>query len=202
MQAAVVPVSGLTALQGLRDGGRVQAGQRVLVIGASGGVGTYAVQIAKASGAHVTGVCSAAKADLVRSLGADEVLDYARDEVGDGVRRYDVVLDLAGNAPLGRLRRALAPKGTLVIAGGEGGGRVFGGIDRQLRARALSPFVPERLTSLLSRERAADLERLTELIETGAVTPSVERTYALEDAAEAMRHLVAGQARGKLAITI
>jgi NADPH:quinone reductase-like Zn-dependent oxidoreductase len=200
--AAVVPVSGLTALQGLRDVGRVEEGQRVLIIGASGGVGTYAVQLAKAFGAHVTAVCGTAKTDLVRSLGADEVLDYTRDDFADGTRRYDVILDMGGNSTLSRLRRALAPTGTLVIGGGEGGGKMIGGIDRQLRALALSPFVRQRLTTFLAKEQHAGLEALTELIEAGAVTPSIERTYSLDQAPDAMRHLVAGKARGKLAIII
>jgi len=201
-QAAVVPVSGLTALQGLRDVGRVEEGQRVLIIGASGGVGTYAVQLAKALGAHVTAVCGTAKTDLVRSIGADDVLDYTRDDFADGTRRYDVILDMAGNSTLSRLRRALAPTGTLVIGGGEGGGKMIGGIDRQLRALALSPFVGQRLTTFIAKEQHAGLEALTELIEAGAVTPSIERTYSLEQAPDAMRHLVAGEARGKLAIII
>ena len=201
-QAAVVPVSGLTALQGLRDAGRVQAGQSVLIVGASGGVGTYAVQIARAFGAEVTGVCSAAKADLVRSLGAEHVLDYTREDFADGSHRYDLILDIGGNASLSRLRRALAPRGTLVIVGGEGGDAWTGGLDRQLRALALSPFVRQRLTSFISKERYVDLERLTELIEAGAVTPSIDRTYPLREVADAMRHLEAGRARGKVAITI
>ena len=201
-QAAVVPVSGLTAIHGLRDAGRVEAGQRVLIIGASGGVGTYAVQLAKVSGADVTGVCSTAKTDLVRSLGADRVIDYTRDDFLDGSRRYDLILDIGGNSPLPRLRRALAPRGTLVIVGGEGGGKLTGGIDRQLRALALSLFVRQRLTMVVPKEHYADLERLTELIEAGALTPSVDRTYPLEQAADAMRHLDVGRARGKIAITI
>jgi len=201
-QAAVVPVSGLTAIQSLRDAGRVEAGQRVLIIGASGGVGTYAVQLAKAFGADATGVCSTSKTDLVRSLGADHVIDYTRDDFADGTQRYDLVLDIGGNSPLSRLRRALTPRGTLVIVGGEGGGKLTGGIDRQLRALALSLFVRQRLTMVVSKEHYADLERLTELIEAGAVTPSIDRTYPLEQAADAMRHLDAGRARGKVAITI
>jgi NADPH:quinone reductase-like Zn-dependent oxidoreductase len=201
-QAAVVPVSGLTALHGVRDSGRVQPGQRVLIIGASGGVGSYAVQLAKAFGADVTGVASTAKLGLVTALGAGRVLDYTSDDFADGSVRYDVILDLGGNASLSRLRRALAPRGTLVIVGGEGGGRLTGGIDRQLRAVVLSPFVRQRLTMVIPKEHYADLERLAELIEAGSVTPSIDRTYPLAQAAEAMRHLVAGRARGKIAITI
>jgi NADPH:quinone reductase-like Zn-dependent oxidoreductase len=200
-QAAVVPVSALTALQALTDAGRVGQGEKVLVIGASGGVGTYAVQLAKAFGAEVTGVCSTTKLDLVRSLGADHVIDYTRDDFADGVHRYDLILDIAGNPALSRLCRALAPTGTAVIAGGEDGGSLTGGIDRQLRALALSPFVRQRLTMITCKQRSRDLERLTDLIEAGKVTPSIDRTYALGQVPEAMRHLEAGKARGKVAIT-
>ncbi|MCW2942999.1 MAG: Alcohol dehydrogenase zinc-binding domain protein [Actinomycetia bacterium] len=201
-QAAVVAVSALTALQGLCDVGRLEQGEKVLVIGASGGVGTYAVQLAKAFGAEVTGVCSTTKLDLVRSLGADHVIDYTRDDFADGVHRYDLILDIAGNPALSRLRRALAPTGTAVIAGGEEGGSWTGGIDRQVRALALSRFVRQRLTSFICKERSSDLERLTELIEAGKVTPSIDRTYPLDQVPEAMRHLEAGKARGKVAITV
>jgi NADPH:quinone reductase-like Zn-dependent oxidoreductase len=201
-QAAVVPVSALTALQGLRDAGRIEHGQKVLIIGASGGVGTYAVQLARAFGAEVTGVCSTTKLDLVRSLGADHVIDYTRDDFGDGTRTYDLILDVAGNPALSRLRRALTPTGTAVIAGGEEGGNWTGGINRQLRAVALTPFVRQRLTSFMCKERSSDLERLTDLIEAGKVTPTIDRTYPLEGVPEAMRYLEAGKARGKVAITI
>jgi NADPH:quinone reductase-like Zn-dependent oxidoreductase len=170
-QAAVVAVSGLPALQGLRDKGRVEPGQKVLIIGASGGVGTYAVQLAKAFGAHVTGVCSTTKVDLVRSLGADHVIDYTRDDFAQGEQRYDVILDIGGIPSLSRLRRALAPKGTLVIVGGEAGGRWLGGNDRQLRALQLSRFVGQKLTTFISKENHQDLLVLTELIEAGKVTP-------------------------------
>jgi NADPH:quinone reductase-like Zn-dependent oxidoreductase len=197
-----VPVSALTALQGRRDAGRVEAGQRVLIIGASGGVGTYAVQRARAFGAEVTGVCSTTKVDLVRGLGAVHVIDYTREDFADGERRYDLILDIGGNAALTRLRRALTPRGTLVIVGGEAGGRWTGGFYRQLRAVALSPFVRQRLTMLASKERASDLEPLTELIEAGTVTPSIDRTYPLDRVPEAVRYLEAGHARGKIVITI
>lgn len=200
-QAAALAVSGLTALSGLTDVGRVERGQRVLITGASGGVGTYAVQIAKALGAEVTGVCSAAKADLVSALGADRVLDYAVDDFAADGPAYDLILDIAGNTPLGRLRRALRPDGTLVIVGGEQGGRLIGGVDRQLRAVALSPFVGQRLTTFIAKEHHSGLERLVELVDDGHIVPAVERTYALPDMPEAMRHLVAGNARGKLVIT-
>ena len=202
-QAAVVPMSALTALQALCDVGRLEPGQKVLIIGASGGVGSYAVQLAKAFGAEVTGVCSTAKLDLVRSLGADQVIDYTRDDFADGSHRYDLIIDIAGNHALSGLRRALTPTGTLVIVGGEEGGRWTGGIvERQLRARALSLFVRQRLTSCTCKERSSDLERLTELIEAGTVTPSIDRTYSLDQAPEAIRHLEAGRARGKVAITM
>ncbi|HEY2577747.1 MAG TPA: NAD(P)-dependent alcohol dehydrogenase [Streptosporangiaceae bacterium] len=200
-QAAAVPVSGLTALRGLLDVGHLQAGQHVLIIGASGGVGTFAVQIAKASGADVTGVSSTAKTDLVRSLGADHVLDYTRDDFADGSRRYDLILDTGGNSPLSRLRRALAPGGRLVIVGGEGAGNLTG-MGRPVRALAVSPFVSQRLTMLVPKEHYADLERLTELIEAGAIAPSIDRAYPLHQAPEAMRHLEAGHARGKLVIAV
>ncbi|MFD5489113.1 NAD(P)-dependent alcohol dehydrogenase [Streptomyces virginiae] len=202
-EAATVPVSGVTALKALRDVGRVRAGQRVLVLGASGGVGTYAVQLAKAFGAHVTGVCSTAKTDLVRSIGADEVVDYKQEDPVDGSRRYDLVLDIAGNRPLSRLRRALTARGTLVIVGGEGGGRWLGGNERQLGALLLSPFVGQRLRSLAVMEQHhSDLRALTELIEDGSVTPVVDRSYPLAEVPDAIRHLRGGQVRGKIAIRL
>ncbi|HSP53430.1 MAG TPA: NAD(P)-dependent alcohol dehydrogenase [Cryobacterium sp.] len=201
-QAAVVPVSGITALQALRDTGRLQAGQRALIIGASGGVGSYAVQIAKALGAHVTGVASTSKLDLLRSLGADNVIDYTREDFADGSDRYDLIIDIAGNSTLTRLRRALTPHGTLVIVGGENGGPITGGIGRQLRALAISPFLRQRLTMHATKERASDLEPLTALIETGHVTPSLEQTYTLDQVPAAMRQLQAGTVRGKLAVTL
>lgn len=201
-QAAVVPISAGTALQALTDAGKVRPGQRVLIIGASGGVGSYAVQLAKAFETEVTGVCSSAKLDLVRSLGADHVVDYTRQDFADGTTRYDLILDIAGNASLSRLRSALTPTGTLVIVGGEEGGRWTGGFGRSLRAPLLSPFVPQRMTMLASKERASDQERLTTLIEAGKITPSIDRTYPLDRVPEAMLHLEAGDVRGKLAITI
>jgi NADPH:quinone reductase-like Zn-dependent oxidoreductase len=201
-QAAVVPISAGTALQALTDQGRIESGQRVLIIGASGGVGSYAVQLAKALGAEVTAVASTAKLDLVRSLGADHVLDYTRDDYADGTHRYDLVLDIAGNPGLSRLRRALAPKGTAVLVGGEDGGNLTGGMNRQLRALLLSPVVGQRLVWFIAKERASDLDRLTDLIEAGQVRPSIDRTYPLDRVPEGMRHLEAGQVRGKVAITI
>ncbi|WP_240645684.1 NAD(P)-dependent alcohol dehydrogenase [Georgenia sp. SYP-B2076] len=200
-QAAVVPVSACTALHAL-DAGRAASGQKVLVIGASGGVGSYAVQLAKALGAEVTGVASTAKLDLVRSLGADHVIDYTREDFADGARRYDLILDIAGNPTLSRLRRALTPTGTVVITGGEDGGNLTGGMNRQLRALALSVFVRQHLTMFIANVKSADLERLTALIEAGSVTPALEATYPLDRAPEAMRHLVAGKVRGKVAVTV
>ena len=201
-QSAVVAISGLTALQGVRDHGKVQPGQKVLIIGASGGVGTFAVQIAKSYGAEVTGVCSTAKVDLVKSIGADHVIDYTHDDFAEGQRRYDVILDIGGNATLSRLRRALTPKGTLVIAGGETDGRLLGGADRQLRAIAMSPFVGQKLGSYISSENAEDLIVLKELIEAGKVTPAIDRTYSLTEVPDAIRYIEEGHARGKVAITI
>jgi NADPH:quinone reductase-like Zn-dependent oxidoreductase len=201
-QAAAVPVSGSTALQGLRDQGRLQPGQKVLVVGAAGGVGSFAVQLAKAFGAEVTGVCSTGQVDLVRSLGADHVVDYTREDVTDGSRRYDLVLDTAGRRPLSRLRRALTRRGTLVLVGGEGGDRWTGGMGRQLRALAIAPFVGQRMRVFVNKERHQELEELTELIEAGKVTPVVGRTYPLDEAPEALRDLVAGHGGGKLVITI
>lgn len=201
-QAAVVPVSGLTALQALRDAGRLQAGQRVLVIGASGGVGSYAVQIATALGGQVTGVASTAKLDLVRSLGADHVVDYTREDFADGTHRYDLVLDIGGNSSVAHLRRALSGRGTLVIIGGENGGNLTGGMGRQLRAVTLSPFLRQRLTMHTTKERGSDLGPLTELIEAGRVVPSLERTYPLEQVPDALRHLASGTVRGKVAVTL
>jgi NADPH:quinone reductase-like Zn-dependent oxidoreductase len=200
-QAAVVPVSAGTALQALVDVGKVQAGQSVLVIGASGGVGTYAVQLAKAFGAEVTGVCSTAKCDLVTSLGADRVIDYTREDFADGARRYDLILDIGGSSSLKRLRQALEPRGTAVFVGSENSGNLTG-MGRQLRGLLMSPFLRQRLALFLAKERADDLEKLTPLIEAGLVTPSIDRSYPLEDVPEAMRLLESGQVRGKVVITI
>jgi NADPH:quinone reductase-like Zn-dependent oxidoreductase len=202
-QAAAVPISGLTALQALRDTGKVQPGQQVLIIGAAGGVGSFAVQLAKAFGAEVTGVCSTTKAGLVRSLGAGEVIDYTREDFTDGARRWDLIVDTAGRRPLSQLRRALTRRGTLVIVGGEGGGRWLGGFDRMiLRAPILSLLVRQRLRPLTSKERSEDLVVLKELIEAGKVTPVIDRTYPLSEVPEAIRYLEAGHARGKIVIGV
>jgi NADPH:quinone reductase-like Zn-dependent oxidoreductase len=200
-QAATLAVSAITALQAVTDIAKVEAGQRVLVTGASGGVGSYAVQIAVAAGAEVTAVCSGPKADLVRSLGATHVLDYARDDLTATGVRYDVIIDIAGNTSLSRLKRALTPTGTAVLVGGEDAGRLTG-MSRQLRALVVSLFSGQRLTMRVPKESARDLERLSALVEAGDVVPSVGATYPLAEAAEAMRQLVAGQVRGKVAIEV
>jgi NADPH:quinone reductase-like Zn-dependent oxidoreductase len=201
-QAAAVPTSAATALQALRDKGKVRAGQHVLIIGAGGGVGTFAVQVAKAYGAEVTGVCSTAKTELVRSLGAYHVIDYTQENFADGRNRHDIILDIAGNRSLSHLRRALAPEGTLVIVGGEGGGKWFGGIDRQLRAQMLSLFVHQKLGTLIAIARKDDLQVLREFLEAGTVKPVVDRTFALSEVAEAIRYLREGRARGKVVVTV
>jgi NADPH:quinone reductase-like Zn-dependent oxidoreductase len=202
-QAAVLAIMGSTALQALRDHGKVRPRQEVLVIGASGGVGTYAVQIAKAFGAHVvTGVCSTTKVEMVRSIGADHVIDYTREDFAEGDRRYDLILDIGGNSSLARLRRALAPRGTLVIVGGEGGGRWLGGTDRQISALVLSPFVSQKLGTFVNKENHEDLLVLKELIESGKVTPVIDRTYPLSQVPEAIRYLEEGHARGKVVISV
>ena len=201
-QASVLAVSGLPALQALRDHGRVGPGQKVLIIGASGGVGTYAVQLAKAFGAHVTGVCSTTKVDMVRSIGADQVIDYTREDFAGGDQRYDLILDIGGNSTLTRLRRALTPRGTLVITGGETDGRWLGGTDRQIRALMLSPFVSQKLATFVSSENHEDMIILKELIESGKVTPVIDRTYPLSEVPEAIRYLEVGHAKGKVVITV
>lgn len=201
-QAAVVAISGLTALQGLRDHGRVELGQEVLIIGASGGVGTYAVQIARAYGAHVTGVCSTTKVDMVRSIGADYVIDYTREGFAGGDQRYDLILDIGGSSSLTRLRRALTPQGTLVIVGGEGGGRWLGVVSRLLRAHLLFPFVSQKLGTFISSENHEDMIVLKALIESGKVTPVIDRTYPLSEAPEAIRYLEEGHAQGKVVVTV
>ena len=202
-QAAVVPISGLSALQAVRDHGRLQPGQKVLIIGAGGGVGTFAVQIAKAFGGEVTGVCSTDKVDLVRSIGADHVIDYTRVDFTERPDRYDLIVDNAGRRSLSRLRRALTPKGTLVIVGGEGGGAWTGGFLRgTVTAPMLSLVVSQRLRGLVSKEKHADLQTLRELIETGAITPVVDRTYPLVEAPAAIAAWARGHARGKTAITV
>jgi NADPH:quinone reductase-like Zn-dependent oxidoreductase len=202
-QAAAVPVSGGTALQGLRDHGKVRAGQRVLITGAGGGVGTFAVQLAKAFGAEVTGVCSAGKVELVRSLGADRVIDRGQEDFADGRERYDLILDTAGVRSLSDLRRALTPDGTAVIVGGEGGGRWLGGFQRQIFWAPLGALRRgRRVRALAQVERGDDLRYLNGLFKSGQVTPVIERTYPLAEAAEAVRRLESGEVGGKLVLTL
>jgi NADPH:quinone reductase-like Zn-dependent oxidoreductase len=201
-EAAAVPISALTALQAVRDHAKVGVGEKVLIVGASGGVGTFALQIAKTYGAEVTGVASTAKQDMVRDIGADHVVDYARQDFADGEHRYDVIIDTGGNRRLSDLRRALTPKGRLIIAGGETEGRWLGGSDRQIRAQVLSLFVSQKLGTFISSENAADLVVLGKLIEAGDVRPILDSTRPLSDAAAAIRHLMDGHARGKIVIKI
>jgi NADPH:quinone reductase-like Zn-dependent oxidoreductase len=202
-QAAAVPVSACTALQGLRDAGHVQPGQKVLVVGAGGGVGTFAVQLAKAFGAEVTGVCSTSKVDLVRSIGADDVIDYTRDDFANGTRRYDLILDTAGRRSLLTLRRALAPRGALVIVGGEGGNRWSGGFGRQiLRAPLLSLFVGQKFRPLNAKVVTEDLDVLRGFIESGEVTPVIDRTYPLAEAPDAVRYMHESSPGGKVVVTV
>jgi NADPH:quinone reductase-like Zn-dependent oxidoreductase len=200
-EAATVPTTGCTALQGIRDVGNVRSGQTVLVIGAAGGVGSFAVQIAKAFGAHVTGVSSTSKVELVRAIGADEVIDYTREDIVDGKRRFDVIFDTAGNREASYLRGALTPKGTLVLAGGEGGGRWLG-MGRVMRAKAVSPFVGQKMTNYLARPKADDLHVLRDLIEAGKLKPLIGATYPLSDVPDAMRELGTGHGRGKVVIAV
>ena len=199
-QAATVPTSAVAALQALRDAGKITPGQRVLLIGASGGVGLFAVQIAKAFGADVTGVCGTAKVDLVRSVGADHVIDYTREDFTQNSQRYDLVLDMGGNRSLSQLRRVLRPGGILVSVGSEEGNRWVGGRG-WIQAMLLSRFVPS-LRPLVSNPNQADLQALTELIEAGKITPVIDKTYPLEQVPEAIRYLTAGHARGKIIITV
>jgi NADPH:quinone reductase-like Zn-dependent oxidoreductase len=202
-EAAAVPISGIAALRAIREVGNVQQGQNVLIIGAAGGVGTLAVQVAKVFGARVSGVCSTSKKDLVRSIGADEVIDYTRQSFVDGSRRWDVIVDTAGRRPLSQLRRALTPRGTLVIVGGDGGGRWTGGFLRGvLRAPLVSLLVGQRLQGLATTERLEDLQRLAELIESGQLTPVIDRTYPLIEAPDAIRYLEQGHPRGKVVIAV
>jgi NADPH:quinone reductase-like Zn-dependent oxidoreductase len=199
-QAAAVPTSALTALQALRTGG-IQSGQKVLIVGASGGVGRFAVQIAKSFGAEVSGVCSTAKVEMVRSAGADHVIDYTQADFTRSGRQYDLILDMGGNRALSRLRRALTARGTLVLVGGEGGDRWIG-IGRSLQALVVSPFVSHTLRPVSAKPNQADLQTLKELVDAGKVTPVIDRTYALSQVPDAIRYLHEGRARGKLVIRV
>lgn len=201
-QAAAVPLAATTALQGLRNAGGLQPGQKVLVVGASGGVGTFAVQIAKALGAEVTGVCSTRNVELVRSLGADHVIDYTQEDFTRSERKYDLILQVAGTASPAACRRVLTPKGTLVLVSGDSKGRWIGPIDRVIKAMVLSRFVSQKLTPFLAKSSAEDLVYLKELIEDGKVTPVIDRTYPLSEISDAIRYLEERHARGKVVITV
>jgi NADPH:quinone reductase-like Zn-dependent oxidoreductase len=201
-QAAAVPVAGVTALQGLRDQGRIQSGQKVLIIGASGGVGTFAVQIAKSFGADVTGVCSTRNVEMVRSIGADHVIDYTQEDFNRSGQRYDLIFQLAGTRSPSDCRRALTSKGTLVLSSGESDGRWIGPVDRIIKAVLLSPFVSQRLGPFLAKPNKEDLQVLKELIEASKVTPVIDRTYPLSEVPAAIRYLEEGHARGKIIIAV
>jgi len=197
-----VPVAGCTALQALRDKGRVRPGHKVLINGASGGVGTFAVQLAKAFGAEVTGVCSTRNVDLVASLGADQVIDYTREDFTRAGRRYDLLVDIAGNRTLAETRRALAPTGVLVGVGGPDKGRWIGPLGRSVQMVLLSPVVSQRMVFFLARLNKADLSVLGELLAAGKLTPVIDRTYQLGEVARAIGYLKQGHARGKVVITV
>jgi NADPH:quinone reductase-like Zn-dependent oxidoreductase len=201
-QAAAVPMAALTALQGIRDTGAVRAGQRVLVNGAAGGIGTFAVQIAAGLGAEVTGVCSTGNVELVRSLGAAHVVDYSKEDFTDRRGHYDVILDNVGNRPLRLLRRALTPRGILVLNSGGSPGRVFGAVGSLLNAVVVNRFVRQRLRPLMAKQKRADLLTLTGLIEDGKLKPVIDRAYPLSDTAEGLRYVEQGHARGKVVVTV
>jgi NADPH:quinone reductase-like Zn-dependent oxidoreductase len=201
-EAAAVPTAAITALQGLRDKGGVQAGQKVLVFGAGGGVGSFAVQVARAYGAEVTGVCSTAKVDLVRSLGADTVIDYTREDVQSSGQRYDIILDNGGNRRLADMRRMLVPEGRTVLVGGEDGGAFWGGMGRNIQAMVQSMFMKQKQIMLVANEKAVDLEALTQFIEAGKVTVAIDRTYPLAQTADAMRQWEARTVKGKVVVTV
>jgi NADPH:quinone reductase-like Zn-dependent oxidoreductase len=201
-QAATVPLAALTALQGLRDHGRVQPGQKVLILGASGGVGTFAVQLARSFGAEVTGVSSTRNLELVRSLGADHVIDYTREDFTRNGQTYDLIFQLAGTRSPSDLRRALTPKGTLVLSSGESDGRWIGPLGRVIKAAVLSPFLRQRLVTFEAKQSKDDLRVLKELVESGKLVPVIDRTYPLIETSEAIRYLETGHARGKVVITV
>jgi NADPH:quinone reductase-like Zn-dependent oxidoreductase len=201
-EAAAAPISGVTALQAVRDAGQVIVGQKVLILGAGGGVGSFAVQLAKAFGAEVTGVCSTGKVELVRSLGADAVVDYTQNDIAGAGKLYDVILDTAGNRPRSLLRRLLLPKGTLVIIGGEGGGKLTGGLQRSLGASLASLFSGRKFKGLVAKETHLDLEALASLMEAGSVKPAVDRVFSLAEAPAAIRYLREGRARGKVVVRV
>jgi NADPH:quinone reductase-like Zn-dependent oxidoreductase len=201
-EAAAAPISGVTALQAVRDAGHIAVGQNVLILGAGGGVGSFAVQLAKAFGAEVTGVCSTGKVGLVRSLGADAVIDYTTTDIAAAGKLYDVIIDTAGNRPLSVLRRLLVPKGTLVIVGGEGGGKLTGGFERSLGAPLVALFSGQKFKGLAAKETHLDLEALTSMIEAGSVKPAVDKVFPLAQAPDAIRYLRDGQAHGKVVVRV
>lgn len=201
-EAAAAPISGVTALQAVRDAGQVTVGQKVLVLGAGGGVGSFAVQLAKAFGADVTGVCSTGKVELVRSLGADAVIDYTTTDIAGAGKLYDVILDTAGNRPLSLLRRLLVPKGTLVIIGGENGGKLTGGFQRSLGAPLASLFSGQKFKGLVAKETHLDLEALASLMGGGSVKPAVDKVFPLAEAPAAIRYLREGRSRGKVVVRV
>lgn len=200
-QAAAVPVAALTALQGLRDRGRIQPGQKVLIVGASGGVGTFAVQIAKSFGAEVTGVCGTRNLDMVRSIDADHVMDYTQEDFTRSGQHYDLIVDMAGTHSLSECRRALTPPGTYVVVGAPSG-RWLTGPDRFVKALVLSRFVSQRMVPFITKVNKEDLVVLKDLLEAGKVTPVIDRSYRLNELPEAMRYLEEGHARGKVVITV
>ena len=201
-EAAAVPLAASTALQGLRDHGHIESGHRVLIVGASGGVGTFAVQIAKSFDAEVTGVCSTRNVEMVRSLGADHVIDYTQEDFTQSGRNYDLIFQLAGTRSPSECRRALSPEGTLVLSSGESDGRWIGPVGRIIRAALLSPFVKQKLTSFTVKPNKEDLLFLKQLIESGKLTPLIDRTYPLSEVPEAIRYLEEGHARGKVVISM
>jgi NADPH:quinone reductase-like Zn-dependent oxidoreductase len=200
--AAAVPLTASTALQGLRDHGRIEPGQRVLIIGASGGVGTFAVQIAKSFEAEVTGVCSTRNVDIARSLGADHIIDYTQEDFTKSGRNYDLIFQLAGTRSPSECRGALTPKGTLVLSSGESDGRWIGPVERIVKALVLSPFVSQKMVSFTVKPNKEDLQFLRQLIETGKLAPVIDRTYPLAEVPEAIRYLEEGHARGKVVLTV
>jgi NADPH:quinone reductase-like Zn-dependent oxidoreductase len=201
-EAATVPLAGVTALQGLRDAGQIRSGQKVLIVGASGGVGTFAVQLAKGFGAEVTGVCSTRNLELVRSIGADRVIDYTQEDVTRSGQKYDLIFQLAGTASPAACRRALLPKGILVLSSGDSSGRIIGPVGRLIKAVVLSPFVSQTLRPFIAKPSSDDLQFLRELIEARRLRPVIDRTYPLSEAAAAIRYLETGHARGKVAISV
>jgi NADPH:quinone reductase-like Zn-dependent oxidoreductase len=201
-QAATVPITGTTALQAVRDKGGVKAGQTVLIIGAAGGVGSFAVQVARALGARVTGVCSTKQVEVVLSIGAEDAIDYTLEDFTELGRHWDVIVETAGARPLAELRRALTPRGTLVIVGGEGGGKWVGKAGRMVQAPMMSPFISQRLTTMVVEHNGADLIVLKDLIEAGGVTPVIGKTYALSEVPDAIRDLEQRRTQGKLVVKI